>query len=316
MNRRDDRGSWYLLTGLVLGFIIGLVYVWLFNPVSHVDITPASLSEEYKVRQRALIAAAYQANPNIGRAKARLELLEDEDMYTTLARQAQEALSREENSPEAQALGLLSVALGQGEAPQETAAPSVPPAASPTYTSAPATPTSIQEFTPTPPPATLTNTPDPVTSTASLISDQVITATQVVTPTVTITPTATTTSTPTITPVPSRTPTPTPGGPFSLESSEQICEPVLQQPLIQVFALNAARQPVPGAEVVVTWNGGEQHFFTGLKPELSPGYADFIMTPGIVYTLHLAGGGELVSNLVALECEDGWGAWKLTFIQP
>lgn len=316
MNRRDDRGSWYLLTGLVLGFIIGLVYVWLFQPVRPVDTSPASLSEEYKARQRALIAAAYRANPNIGRAKARLELLQDKDMYTTLARQAQDALSQGENSLEAQALGLLSVALGQGEAPQEAATPAEPPAPSETNTSVPDTPEPVQEFTPTPPPATPTSAPDPVTPTTSLVSEQAINATQVITPTATITPTPTTTPTPTITPAPSRTPTPTPGGPFALESREEICEPVLQQPLIQVFALNAAREPVPGAEVVVTWNGGEQHFFTGLKPDLSPGYADFIMTPGIVYTLHLAGGGQPVSDLVALECDDGWGAWKLTFIQP
>ena len=74
-------------------------------------------------------------------------------------------------------------------------------------------------------------------------------------------------------------------------------------------------------EVVATWPGGEQLFYTGLKPELGVGYADIEMTPGITYTLRLAGAGQSVSDLTAFECEESggeryWGSWLLTFIQP
>jgi hypothetical protein len=70
----------------------------------------------------------------------------------------------------------------------------------------------------------------------------------------------------------------------------------------------------------VEWDGGESRFFTGLKPEMGLGYADFAMTPGVVYTLRLAEGGEIIQNLAPSECEaqDGgrfWGTWVLVFEQ-
>jgi len=100
-----------------------------------------------------------------------------------------------------------------------------------------------------------------------------------------------------------------------------VCNPDLGQPLIQVQAYDAAGQGVAGVEVVVTWEGGENHFFTGLKPELGAGYADFTLTPGITYTLRLAQGGQPIPNLSAPECQNEsgeryWGTWLLTFVQP
>jgi hypothetical protein len=91
--------------------------------------------------------------------------------------------------------------------------------------------------------------------------------------------------------------------------------------LIQVETRDAAGQPVPGIEVIVTWESGEDRFFTGLKPELGAGYADFNMTPGESYRVRLADGGDPLLDLTAVECEaeDGsryWGSWKLVFQQP
>ena len=40
---------------------------------------------------------------------------------------------------------------------------------------------------------------------------------------------------------------------------------------------NKKRQPIEGQEIIVSWSGGEESFFTGLKPEISDGYADFQM---------------------------------------
>ena len=88
-----------------------------------------------------------------------------------------------------------------------------------------------------------------------------------------------------------------------------------------IEAYDASGQPVPGAEVIVQWNGNEDRFFTGLKPELGLGYADFVMQPGLVYTLHLSKGGEPVTDLTPNECETAakerfWGSWRLVFVQP
>ncbi len=100
-----------------------------------------------------------------------------------------------------------------------------------------------------------------------------------------------------------------------------MCNPNLGGALIQVEARDAAGQPVPGVEILVLWDGNEDRFFTGLKPELGLGYADFTMTPGVTYLLRLAEGGQPVPDLTPSECdrEDGeryWGSWLLVFVQP
>ena len=132
----------------------------------------------------------------------------------------------------------------------------------------------------------------------------------------------------TISPTPSRTPRPsptrrptaTPGAAFLLASREQICDPLLSESLIQVVVLDAAQGPVPGREVIVVWDTGQDHFFTGLKPELGLGYGDFTMTEGTSYTLRLADSQQPVTNLAVHECvgdddEPYAGSWLLQFEQ-
>ncbi len=281
---REARGPWYLLTGVVLGLAIGLAIAWVVQPVEYTNTTPASLRADYKDRYRALIAAAYLANGDLVRARARLELLNDADVYRALAEQAQRTLAEGSLPQEARALGLLAIALGQ---PPATA----PQSPAPTAT---ASPTATAQ-TITPVAAATTGSATPTRRPATLA--------------------------PTFTPLPTRTPTPTPGAPFILEQQELICDPKIAAALIQVLVLDAARQQVPGVEVVVNWPGGENRFFTGLKPELGLGYADFSMTPGLSYALRLAEGGQPVSNLSATECEDPngrrfFGSWRLVFVQP
>ena len=62
---RDQRGPWYLLTGLVLGVALGLVYAWVLAPVKYVDTVPDMLREDYKAQYRALVAAAYMATGDL-----------------------------------------------------------------------------------------------------------------------------------------------------------------------------------------------------------------------------------------------------------
>ena len=283
-----NRGPWYLLTGLVIGVVIGLLYAWTVQPVQYTNTTPASLRPNFKNQYRSLIALAYLTNSDMVRAKARLELLKDEDAYQALAEQAQRTLAEGGFLQEARALGLLAASLGQGSAtvdpnPQSSQATPSDETESPASSGTPATPS----LTPSP------------TTTSQL------------------------TKTPgdTFAPLPTHTPTLTPGAPFVLLSRDLVCDPNLEEALIQVLARDAADQPVPGVEVVVNWEGGENHFFTGLIPELGLGYADFSMTAGTTYTLRLAEGGEPITGLTPSECESGggkhyWGSWRLIFSQP
>jgi len=91
--------------------------------------------------------------------------------------------------------------------------------------------------------------------------------------------------------------------------------------LLQVLVEDQSGAPLSSVEAIVTWDGGEDHFFTGLKPELGNGYSDFVMTPGVVYTIRLAEGSEIVLDLTPSECETPsgsryWGSWLLRFARP
>ena len=141
-------------------------------------------------------------------------------------------------------------------------------------------------------------------------------------PTRTPVPTASVSPTPSNIPRPSptRRPTATPGAAFLLTSREQICDPRLSEPLIQLIVLDAAQGPVPGQEIIVVWDTGLDHFFTGLKPELGLGYGDFTMAVDVSYTLQLANSQHPVTNLAAHECEGEGGelylgSWLLQFEQ-
>jgi hypothetical protein len=302
--REEQRGPWYLITGLVLGAVLGVLIAWWYQPVEYTDTAPASLRADFKDHYRALIASAYMADGDLVRARARLELLKDQDVYQVLAVQAQHTLAEGKAPEEARALGMLAVALGQSP-------PTLPAsgAAGAAGAGSPSAPPSGEIGT-----QAITAT---LASTATLIS----------TPTGgTVTPGSQTalaalTPTPTIRLLPTRTASPTPGAPFALKSEELSCKLDLGTPLVVVQTYDTAGQGVPGVEAVVEWDGGESHFFTGLKPELGLGYADFAMTPGVVYTLRLAEGGQIIPNLTAGECEaqDGgrfWGSWLLVFTQP
>ena len=118
-----------------------------------------------------------------------------------------------------------------------------------------------------------------------------------------------------------KTPVPTALSPFRLTGQDEICDPNLPDGLLQVMVVNASRRQMPGIEVSVTWEGGAEKFFTGLKPELGNGYADFMMTPNIPYTVQLASGSDIATGLVPPTCQTGGGETysggiKLTFQQP
>lgn len=292
--RREERGPWYLLTGLVIGIIGGLVYAWRITPVKYVDTSPATLRQDFKDQYRALIAAAYAADGDLERAQARLSLLKDPNSAQSVAIQAQQALAGGRPVAEAHALGILAVALSQQASPPSSSQ------ASPV----PATPTPTESETA--PPAT--GTPAPTSSLPAPSASPVLSSTLPAAQTAVLLPTI--------------TPSPTSGAPFILSGDpKQVCDATLKRSLIMVEAKDAAGQPVPGVEVIVAWNGGEGHFYTGLQPDHGLGYGDYEMTPDVTYTVHVADGGQPVPDLKAGQCTGSAGAqfpgsWSLVFVQP
>ena len=104
-------------------------------------------------------------------------------------------------------------------------------------------------------------------------------------------------------------------------SNEAVCDADLPPGLLQVVVQDADRKPVPGAEIIISWQGGQESFFTGLKPELGDGYADYAMQEGVTYSLRLALDSETADGLSIPACEssDGSpfdGGISLVFRQP
>ncbi len=104
---------WYLVTGLILGVVLGLAYSMWIAPVRYHDTSPAALSVEYKQQYRNLIALAFQADGDLARAEARLRLLNDPDPIQALAAQAQALQAGGQYTNESQALAILTAALFQ-----------------------------------------------------------------------------------------------------------------------------------------------------------------------------------------------------------
>jgi len=328
----ENRGHWYLLTGLIFGISLGLLFTWLVQPVEYIDTEPATLRDDFKDQYRAMIALAYIGNQDIIRAKARLNLLGDDDLFKVLSEQAQMTLAENNSIEEAQALGLLAVALGSElsvttaslpnlsktiiltpspiNSPKSTTVvnPEKSPSSASISPSKPATSTNHQTIKNTESSDTILQTANSTTST-EIISPPTETVATLYTPL----PKSTT---PTI-----AAPTLKPGfEPFVLESQVEVCEPPLDIPLFQIYIEDKQGNPIPGVLIVIYWEEGEDRFFTGLKPEKGLGYADYSPKQDTKYTLRLGETGQPIKDLIPVECtntygEKYWGALSLKFIQ-
>jgi hypothetical protein len=283
-----------IILALLIGLGLGLAYSWLISPLRVVDSDPIALRADFKDNYRSAIAASYAATGNLTRAKARLALLGDSNSITSLNSQAQRLLASGE-SAQADQLAALAVALDNGT-------PLVSTAIATSENIITSTGESGATLPPPPPdiPFQFTETPQPLET-----QNVNITQTAVDTPT----------------PRPTRTLIPTVGAPFTLVAQDTVCDTNLPDGLLQVFIFNSKHRQVSGAKIIINWDNGEEQFFTGLKPEVGNGYADYIMSPNITYTLRLAVGSDIASGLSAPTCqtptgENFLGSIKLTFQQP
>lgn len=283
------RFPWTWLLTLVIGFGAGLSYTWIISPVQYVDAQPHTLRDDFKDHFRSAIAAAYASNADLERARARLALLGDPDSSQALTAQAQRMLAVGESPEIVQQVAMLASALqGQVVITSATAIAFIP-----------------------------TNRGEPYSEPFSAETASV----ESFDPTTAAEPTSTSFSALTATPRPTRTPTPTLGAPYQLVGQDSLCDQELAEGILQIVVTNASRKQIPGAEIIITWNGGEEHIFTGLKPELGNGYADYLMAPDTTYSVRMADGGTPAPELSAPACTntDGdpfQGGVRITFQQP
>lgn len=278
----------------LLGLGLGLAYAWIISPLRLTDSPPALLRADFKDQFRSAIAASYAATGNLPRAQVRLALLEDNDPVESLNAQAQRTIASGQFA-QADQLAALASALENGT---DLSSPIVSPTIE--YFEPVGTESAITAFpSPADLPFVITETPE-VIETPSIETHPVLS---------------------TITPRPTRTPLPTQGAPFQLIGQDTVCDPNLPDGLLQVIVYNSNRRQLAGIKIIVTWDAGGEELFTGLKPELGNGYADFLMFPDTPHAVQLALGSEIATDLVAPACqtpsgETFLGGYKLTFQQP
>jgi len=126
------------------------------------------------------------------------------------------------------------------------------------------------------------------------------------------TPTPEGTARPTPTPPRIVPPTTQPQTDFALPVIRTDC--VAELPgLIEVFVQDFNGEGIAGQAVRVRWDEGESTFFTGLKPERGPSYADFQMEAGKGYTIDMPGRSDPSEQpLVASPCTTAGGGQSIT----
>jgi len=291
---REGQGNWYLLTGLLLGLGLGLLIAWVISPVQYVDTGPSSLSAVYKDEQRRMVALAYNADRNLTRARERIRLVDGEQAVHALASQAQRMLAENQPAQEARALAVLAADLSR--APEQNPTQAVAAGGS-TATLAPA-----------PESTSLAGETAEAEPSATLALAAVQTPT---TPPPTPTPTQTRTPRPTFTPPATATPRRILDAPFTLKNRREVCDGSIPAGMLSIEVSGEDGNPLPGVRILVTWQDGTDEFYTGLAPEISPGFADFQMTTGILYSLEV---GDASEPLDGLKSSSTCG-WQLDFTQ-
>jgi len=298
----------HLIPALIIGLGLGLAYSWLISPVKYVDANPALLRADFKDQYRIVIAASYTTSHDLARARARLQLLNNTDPVGELSAQAQRMLASGKSFDDVHPLAQLATDLQQGFANTSSTASAT--VTSTSFASTPFTAVTSTSGLETPLPEETTPTTTPEFSELTLVPTLSFEQTP-------LAPQQLVTSTPRPTP----TLKPSIGKPFTLVGQDTVCDTDLQPGLLQFILIDSRRRQVAGVEIIVTWSQSEDHFFTGFKPELGDGYADFIMQKDTVYSIRVVEGGSFVPNISAPTCTDPNGATYLgglllTFQQP
>ena len=347
VSEQSRPGLWLLplalIVGLGAGIGVGLTVSWWLWPVEYTDVAPQSLRPSHREEYIVLIGQAYHYDQDQNLARARLAGLGDPTtLGAEIATLAEKRAAEGGRAEYIQALTALAYALGHQRAALAAYLPANKPTATwtvwvtvtPTASASP-TPREMPAVTPTPTPAA-TSTDRPtvmptLTPTATPTRPRAATPTTVPGEIPTASPTHTvvlppepTQPRPTLisTPIPSRMPKPTnvptmtpgPEPRFELVQQRRTCEGAGGQ--LRVSVRDVAGQPEPNVELLIRWTGGEDRFFTGLKPEIGAGYADFDMQEGEGYQVVVIGmESDVARGIVADACvEQGHlASWDIVF---
>ena len=287
--------------GIVIGLVLGLLVTWQVWPVEYYDTDSVDLRQEHKDDYVVMIAAAYAQDGDLDTAVVRLEWLgleDDTQVVLVLFQRYDEAGYIEETRSLARlahGLGVTDVALlPYVEEPTPTATliptpaptPTEEPTATPTETPAEPTPTSTQA--PPEPTSTPTQPPPTPTQTANV--------------------------------PPEDTATPTVAVDFDyqvVEKSDLGCTSDRDGDYILIHVRDEDDRGVAGVKIVVKGPEVEDFFFTGLKPEIGPGFADYLVTAAGSYTAEVAEGRSQVAQGLAFadDCpaEAPHRSWRIVF---
>jgi hypothetical protein len=288
-NLRPDRQSKYrhprrpvsllaLFLGLIAGIGAGLVYAWVANPRVEFDTEPWQLNDQDRAQYIIAITLDYSYDGDLSRAVNRLIALKPKgDPIQEVADVACKLATTGYVDSSSGLRAIRSMMLFYQLQGRTGCADTLIP-----VTDSGTSVVSIDVPTPTvAPPASKTPTPEGAAR---------------------------------ATPTPSRPvlPTTQPQTDFDPPVIRTYCDTALSG-LIEVFVQDFNGDGIPGQAVRVRWDGGESTFFTGLKPERGPSYADFQMEAGKGYTIDMPGRSDPSDQpLVADPCTTEAGKQSVT----
>ncbi len=270
--RRPRRSiSWIaLFIGLLLGIGGGLYYAWEIAPIEETDTAPHQLRAEDKAQYVAAAMLRYKYDGDLDRAiNTLVELNLGPDPIQAVADIACNLARTDYIDSNAGLNGVLAMMNFYRLQGRSGCADQIIPAPAQdalVITLVAPTPTATL-----PPPPTKTPTPP----SAFAVSP---------TPTILVVPT-----------------TP-PQRDFIIATIRDFCDSEIEG-VIEVFVQDFNGDGIPGQAVRVRWDDGSNIFYTGLKPERGPAYADFQMTPNRAYIIDMPGRANPPANpLVADTC--------------
>ncbi len=272
--------SWTgLLLGMLAGLGGGLYYTWALNPLELDNIHPYQLDSNTRAQYIALVAVSFNHNSDLQQATDRLLAVvpRGQDPFEEVANVACVLAQTgyvSSNSGIRAVRSMTTLYQLQGRSGCADELSLMAAAPTPIVTAVLATPTE-----PPPPTKTPTLAPSPL---------------------------------PTNTPLPVFVPTEAPAEEYVLINVQTFCNTNLSG-LIEVFVQDFNGTGIPGSPVRVRWDGGEDTFYTGLKPERGAAYADFAMEDGIAYTIDMPNRSEPSSRqLTAVPCTTDTGDRAVT----
>ena len=285
-----------VLIGLAIGFAVSVYFAWIVEPVSYTEASPARMSDRHQAEYILLVSQAFEAGADWERTQERLAALAlaDDQIPQAVNDQLAEFLRQGESGDRMRSLALLARRLGVESAAVDVFVP--PGAESPGQLAPEATVA-----------APIAAAPGSAATAGATSAPESVDVETTPLPAATALPSPT----PTIRPSPTAVPV------YRLLSREPVCQPESPVHRLEVIAVDSSLEPLPAAEIIVIWDEGNDHFFTGFQPEKGLGYGDFEMEPGVEYTVMMADGSQLVTGLGITTCGDEQGGlpggWQLTF---